>query len=142
MNINRVVLKDEIKLRRFMMEHDLLFALHSPVKNYYLSDSEVSGVYAVEENKKIYAAAFYSIMLEKNKSYIHYYMGDLNYLNDIKQKISPLSCQIFLKDDMIPGDKWKKSLSVTPGYVVDHPAYSGVFTRQAPRFSGSVYEHD
>jgi hypothetical protein len=32
------------------------------------------------------------------------------------------------------------SVNVTPGYVVDHPAYNGVFSRVAPRFNGAVYE--
>jgi hypothetical protein len=36
--------------------------------------------------------------------------------------------------------RWQLALVVTPGYVVDHPAYDGVFSRVAPRFAGHVYE--
>lgn len=97
---------------------------------------------AEDESRAIKALACYTIMIEKEKSCIHYWMGDITYLDEVKAAISEYPCQLFLKEGVTPPEGWRPELKVTPGFVIDHPAYSLVFTRLAPRFVGTVYEHE
>lgn len=140
--IKQLTIADELKLRRFLLKIDPVYAQSAIIKDYFLAGSDGFGVMAsIDDAGNFQTIACFSVMVEKSKSFIHYWIGDVAMLNPIREKIG-YPCQAFLQDGVVPPEGWREELKVTPGYVVDHPAYSGVFTRTAPRFAGAVYEHD
>lgn len=141
MTVRIITPSEERRIRRFIFRYDPEFAMHPNVKTYFMTESKAFGIMVAEEAGEIKALAGYTIMVEKGKSFIHYWLGDIAHLEEIRTALE-LPCQAFFQDGVDPGPGWRAELKVTPGYVIDHPAYSGVFTRLVPRFSGTVYEHD
>lgn len=133
---------EERRVRRFILLIDPEFALHKQIKDYFLAGTSSFGLMMVEGDAgEIKALACFTIMIEKHKSCIHNWMGDINYIDAVREKLG-YPCQVFLGENVAPPPGWYEELRVTPGYVIDHPAYSLVFTRLAPRFAGVVYGHD
>ena len=139
--IRQVIPTEERRVRKFILPIDPEFSLHRQIKDYFLTGTSSFGLMIAEKEGEIKALACFTIMIEKNKSCIHNWMGDISYIDAIREKLG-YPCQAFLTDGITPPSGWYKELKVTPGYVIDHPAYSLVFTRLAPRFAGTVYGHD
>jgi len=131
---------DERQLRRWLLVHDPVFAMHRQLKDYFLAPTESFGVLCTFVENEIKSACFFSTY--SNKSFIHLYIGDVSDLEAFRQYMK-FPCQAFLRPEHAPdaASGWKNVLDVTPGFMVDHPAYNGVFSRVAPRFAGAVYEH-
>jgi hypothetical protein len=142
MTIRQLSVSDELMLRKWMLSRDTEFALHRQLKDYFLAPTKMFGTSIVFDGDLVHALGFWSSY--EGKSYIHRYVGDVAYLEELRAWLQ-YPCQLFLETPQLEKAEmsaWAKVLSVTQGYVVDHPAYSGVFSRVAPRFSGAVYEHD
>lgn len=137
-DITKIGPDDERQLRRWLMSHDPTFALHRQLKDYFLADTMSFGALCAWEGAAMHSVCFFS--KDTDKSFIHQYFGDLGDLNDFRLFLG-VPCQAFFRAGSHPGGDWEKVLDVTPGFVVDHSAYSGVFSRVSPRFAGSVYEH-
>lgn len=138
-SIRKATLQNEISIKRFLIKHEPQFMNSWLIRDYYFSGSNETGIVMILENETIIGLAFFSIMLEKNKSYIHMWFGPIEQLDNVKALIG-YPCQVFLKSGITPSDKWSKQLEVFPGMTVDHPAYNGVFSRSIPKFDGAVYE--
>jgi hypothetical protein len=139
--IRQLTAADEPMLRKWMLSKDPEFALHRQLKDYFLAPTEMFGTSIVFEGEEVLALGFWSSY--DNKSYIHRYVGDVAHLEKLRLWLN-YPCQLYLESPQIALanlDSWSKVLEVTPGYITDHPAYSGVFSRVAPRFAGAVYEH-
>jgi hypothetical protein len=139
--ITQLFADNERELRRWLISKDPDFALHRQLKDYFLAPTSNFGTAAVRnQNGSIRTLCFFSRY--NGKSYIHQYVGEVADLELLREWLG-FPCQAFLRPEHTPiAPGWKKVLDVTPGFVVDHPAYDGVFSRVAPRFSGAVYEHD
>jgi hypothetical protein len=137
----RAVESDEIRLRRFFASKDEAeWAVHSQLKDYFMTSAVNFGACLVKDGSgKIASVAMYSIF--RNVLYIHEYLGVIEHLELIRQHHG-LPVQIILREGLtpMPTESWRAVLDVRPGMIVDHPAYSGVFWRTAPRYSGIVYE--
>lgn len=130
---------DERELRRWLINDDPQFALHRQLKDYFLAPTTNFGTAAVRDDGVIRTVCFFSKY--NSKSYIHQFVGQITDLEAMREWLGN-PCQAFLRHKHTPiTTGWEKVLDVTPGYVVPHPAYDGVFSRVAPRFSGAVYEH-
>lgn len=130
---------NERALRRFAVQYDPDFAFHPQLKNYFLTDSDSFGTFAKMADGKLLTVIFYSRY--NDKTYIHRIMGDINDLDELVDAVGwPAQAFIKAEDEPQLNTKWIKEFSVTPGYVIDHSAYNGVFSRVAPRFNGGVYE--
>lgn len=129
---------DERRLRRTLLPVDPVLAMHMQIRNYFLTAAPEFGVLALDQ-------AWSSLVMYSTNgglSFFHYYLGDVLRIDDFRLHLGK-PCQAFLRENMVPDPlTWKSVLHVTPGTVVDHPAYSGVFSRVAPRFAGTVYEHE
>ncbi len=142
MTIRQLSVSDELMLRKWMLTRDTEFALHRQLKDYFLAPTKMFGTSIVFDGEITHALGFWSSY--EGKSYIHRYVGDVAHIEELRKWLGH-PCQMFLETAQLEKadlGSWDKVLSVTPGYVVDHSAYSGVFSRVAPRFSGAVYEHD
>ncbi len=146
MELKQLTLSDERWLRRWMTSYDFPFAMHRQLADYFLQSTDNFGSTGVTIDGKVVAVAFWS--RHGGKSFIHRWMGDLGQTSQILEAVRQwlgLPCQLYLTDEQIVGRDllaWKYELKVTVGYVVDHPAYEGVFARVAPRFDGVVFEHE
>jgi hypothetical protein len=132
----------ERELRRWLVGHDPEFALHRQLKDYFLAPTSAFGtmVVRVGEAQRIVTGVFYSTF--NGTAFIHQYIGDMDNLPLIMERLGR-PCQAFFREDQAQpnsSEGWRVELEVVPGYVVDHPAYDGVFSRIAPRFKGTVYE--
>lgn len=135
--------QDERWLRRWMLPHDPVFAMHRQLKDYFLADTTLFGTVAVYEDDGAVPIAITFWSRNNGRSYIHHHMGPMSVIEDIRLWLG-CPCQLFVQQTQMPdfdATGWTHELAVTPGFVVDHPAYDGVFSRVAPRFAGSVYEH-
>jgi hypothetical protein len=126
-----------LRLRLLPLDADL--ALHRQLKDYFLADSDLFGVWSWEEMRTL---CFFSRF--NGKTYIHYIVGDpagdLDLLNHVEGP-----CEVFVTDGrpeppVTAG--WRHELSVTRGMMIDHRCYDGVFWRTAPRFAGKVFARD
>lgn len=131
---------NERELRRWLVKEDPQFALHRQLKDYFLAPTSNFGTAALRDSNGIRTLCFFSRY--NDKSYIHQFVGQASDLEAMREWLG-YPCQAFLRPEHTPtAPGWTKVLDVTPGFVVDHPAYDGVFSRVAPRFSGAVYEHE
>jgi hypothetical protein len=139
MKIEKLAASHERELRRWLMNHDTALAMHRGLRDYFLAPTPNFGTLAIRDDDSIIRTL---CMFSKydGKSYIHYFIGDLNDRDDLVNYIG-FPCQAFFKTGQEPSDEWIKTLDVTPGYMVNHEAYNGVFSRVVPRFNGAVYEH-
>ena len=137
--IRQVNAAEETKLRRWLMKHDYEFAAHGQLKHYFLTASSNFGTLAsVNEAGEFQAVCFFSTY--SGKSYIHQVYGADAECLERFVKVLGRPCQAFIRKGCpVPAD-WRAELEVTPGFVVDHPAYDGVFSRVVPRHDGTVYE--
>ena len=134
----QVTSQEMIRLRRRLLATDPVFALHDQVRQFFLTPSPEFGILASDPEWD--ALAFFST--KPGAAFIHYYDGNLGRLGEFREFFGT-PCQLFLRHPLKPEDqRWTPVLEVTPGMIVDHPAYSGVFSRVAPRFYGTVFEHD
>jgi hypothetical protein len=145
MTVERIRADKESELRRWLMDNgDPEFATHRQLRDYFLTESDDFGVLVLRAlDGKIDACLFYSRY--DGKSYAHLYMGAATGFQELMDHLG-YPCQAFLTEDFLeemdlPASGWLEVLKVRPGFVVDHPAYDGVFSRVAPRFKGSVMEH-
>jgi hypothetical protein len=133
--------EDEIRVRRFFVSvGEPEWAVHSQLKDYFLTNADNFGAGLVQNSAgKIVAIAMYSLF--SGTLYVHEYMGPIEHLELVRQTHG-VPVQVVLRDGVLPlpTEKWRAVLHVSPGLIVDHPAYSGVFWRTAPRYSGTVYE--
>lgn len=138
MTVAQLKADDERVLRRWLMTHDPAFATHRQLKDYFLANTSSFGTLCTrKEDNAINAVCFFSVY--GAKSFIHQLVGDASDLEQFREYMA-VPCQAFLRtapDSAL----WVNVLNVTPGFMVDHPAYDGVFSRVAPRFTGAVYEH-
>ena len=142
MLIRQLTTNDERMLRRWLLQqNDPEFAMHRQLKDYFLAPTAAFGTAVMqwdERNPTWLAGIFFSRY--NGKAFIHQYIGDTQYVDDFLKWLA-LPTQAFFRSGFEPdAGVWKHVLSVKPGYVVDHPAYDGVFSRVAPRFHGAVYE--
>lgn len=140
MKIEQLTPEHERELRRWLMNRDTSFAMHRGLRDYFLAPTPNFGTLAVRDDRgALRSLCFFSRY--DGKSYVHHYIGDLADRDDLITYLG-FPCQAFFKEGQEPTDPaWVKVLDVTPGYIVDHEAYNGVFSRVAPRFNGAVYEH-
>lgn len=142
MQVEQLTVAHERELRRWVATRDIDFAIHRQLKDYFLAPTDSFGAAAVRDTAgKIIAVGFFSRY--GGKAFIHHFMGEFTAETVEKLRVwLGLPCQAFFKSGQEPTDaRWQNVLTVTPGFVVDHPAYDGVFSRVAPRFHGAVYEH-
>lgn len=142
MLIRQLTSEDERMLRRWLLQqNDPEFAMHRQLKDYFLAPTATFGTAVMqwdERNPTWMAAIFFSRY--NQKAFIHQYIGDTQYIGEFLKWLA-LPTQAFFRTPFEPPtDAWNRVLAVKPGYVVDHPAYDGVFSRVAPRFHGAVYE--
>lgn len=139
--VTQLTVENERELRRWLVTRDPQFALHRQLKDYFLAPTTNFGTLCIRDNHKaITSLCFFSSY--DGKAFVHQYIGQATDL-EAYRKHMVFPCQAFLRPEHAPdvSSAWVKVLDVTPGFVVDHPAYTGVFSRVAPRFSGAVYEH-
>lgn len=139
--VTQLTAENERELRRWLMRFDSQFAMHRQLKDYFLAPTPNFGTLCIRNgDNSIRSVCFFSSY--DGKAFIHQYIGEVSDLEDFRQYMK-FPCQAFLRPEHTPSADtgWKNVLDVTPGFVVDHPAYNGVFSRVAPRFSGAVYEH-
>lgn len=141
--IRKLLEADERTLRRWMLKRDPTFALHAQLRDYFLTRSTDFGATGNFDSDTLTAVTFWSKVAAK--TYVHAAYGDKDGIRNMLAEFGP-PCQIFLRAEQLTwGIKpeawtWEKTLDVTPGYIVDHDAYSGVFARVVPRFAGAVFE--
>lgn len=139
LEVRQCAVADERVLRRWLLKHDPVFAMHRQLKDYFLAPTNSFGVLCTFVDQDIRSACFFSTY--SDKAFIHQYIGEPYDLEAFRQYMK-FPCQAFLRPEHAAAAiGWEKVLDVTPGFVVDHPAYNGVFSRVAPRFAGAVYEH-
>lgn len=145
--IEQLKYEHERELRRWLMQRDPELAMHRQLRDYFLAPTASFGVMAARDpiNNMLTGIVLFSRF--DGKSFIHQYINDDHDAPVFAQLLTEVGapCQLFLRTQQLGiaaavGQNWLLTLSVTPGYVVDHPAYDGVFSRVAPRFSGAVYE--
>jgi hypothetical protein len=142
-NYRLIEQREETKVRRWLLEYDDELALHSQLKNYFLSGSPTAGIAVVEKDGEYDALCFFSCY--DQALHIHnWFNGNSTQLDSLIDKVPEFSTVVtvnaFFIKQYVPGENWTKQFDVTPGFVVDHSAYSGVFSRSAPRALGGVYE--
>lgn len=142
MMIRQLTINDERALRRWLLQqNDPEFAMHRQLKDYFLAPTAAFGTATIQVDESTsawLASMFFSRY--NGKAFIHQYIGDTQYVSEFLKWLA-LPTQAFFRTGFAPDTSvWDHVLSVTPGYVVDHPAYDGVFSRVAPRFHGAVYE--
>jgi hypothetical protein len=143
MLVEQLRVEHERELRRWLTSRDSDLAFHRQLRDYFLAPTASFGVMALRNiNGTLQALAMFSRF--DGKAFVHRYITDNPAAEEFGMLLAQigLPCQIFLStDQVIAADpRWQLTLVVTPGYVVDHPAYDGVFSRVAPRFAGHVYE--
>ena len=138
---------EEALVRTALMKYDEEFALHSQIRNYFLSGSSTAGLAVaapVENPFKYLCLCPYS--LYDATLFIHQWFGQTSYIDSLVDKVtefkSIVKCSAFFTSDAEASARWVKMFDVTPGFVISHTAYDGVFSRTAPRFSGAVYEYN
>lgn len=135
---------EEARVRLWLLEYDDEMGLHSQLKNYFLSGSPTAGIaVGIGIDGSYKCMCLYSCY--ENSLHVHTWLGeDVSHLDKLIQQVGAFSGVVtvtaFLKLGVIPDSRWVKQFDVTPGFVIDHRAYSGVFSRSAPRFNGAVYE--
>lgn len=137
--IRRITATEEraLRLRLLPLDHEL--ALHRQLKDYFLAGSEMFGVLGWEDMRTL---CFFSAF--EGRTYVHSIVGDpagdphlLDYMTR--------PCEVFVADgrpEPTAADGWRLELTVTPGMMLDHPCYDGVFWRTAPRWPGKVFIRD
>lgn len=143
MMIEQLRVEHERELRRWLMHRDSDLAMHRQLRDYFLAPTASFGVMAIRNAMgTLQALAMFSRF--DGKAFVHRYITDEPSAAEFNLLLEQIGrpCQIFLSTDqlMAADPTWQMVLAVTPGYVVDHPAYDGVFSRVAPRFAGNVYE--
>jgi hypothetical protein len=125
-------------LKLWLLSFDPDLALYSNLRDYFLAATESFGVLGAFYDDKLKAIALYSKL--GGKSFVHQFYGPDSRLSELLQVLGK-PCELFMRKDQVLIDQtgWKAELEVTPGYVIDHEAYDGVFSRVAPRFAGTVY---
>jgi hypothetical protein len=139
-SVRQIIGDEERRLRRWLiLQGDPDFAMHRQLKDYFLAPTTTFGTaMVVDAEDRWLAGIFFSRY--NGKAFIHQYLGDYECLPDALKWLA-LPTQAFFRAPFVPDPTvWDNVLNVTPGYVVDHPAYNGVFSRVAPRFNGAVYE--
>lgn len=141
MTVRQLDASDERALRRWLLQQeDADFAMHRQLRDYFLAPTTGFGTAVYETAGGWSAGIFFSRY--NQKAYIHQYHGDHTLLPTFVEWLAQNSVQAFFRDGFEPQEEgWTLVLPVTPGYVVDHPAYNGVFSRVAPRFKGAVFEY-
>lgn len=137
--IRRVRRDEEKDLRRRLFAVDPDLAFHRQVKDYFLADSDLFGILTWQDLRTL---CFFSSF--SGKTYVHLLAGDVEGDAALLAHVGK-PCEAFVSEgrpEPPTHDGWRLDLQVTPGMVVDHPSYSGVFARVAPRFAGKVYSRD
>lgn len=141
--ITRLTKGHELMVRRMVSATDPLFGMHRQLRDYFLTDSPRFGTVGayVPGSPAPKALGFWA--KNENKAFIHHVVGDPKFIGEIADWLC-LPVQLFVRDIQLPefdSTGWEETLKVTPGLSLpDHPAFSGVFARVAPRFAGSVFE--
>lgn len=135
--------QEETRVRRWLLEYDDELALHSQLKNYFLSGSPTAGIAVIESACGYEALCFYSCY--DNVLHIHnWFNGNNEQLNALVKNVAEfknvVAVNAFFRQGYQADSSWVKQFEVKPGFVIDHSAYSGVFSRSAPRAAGAVYE--
>ena len=139
MAVRTLTRDDERNLKRWLIKHrDIEFAVHSQLRDYFLASTDAFGTAVVEDGSEWTAGIFFSRY--KGKGFIHHFLGDVAQIPALTAWLG-LPVQAFFVDGVVPDPEvWRTVIHVAPGYVIDHAAYDGVFSRTAPRFHGTVYE--
>ena len=134
---------DHRRIQRYLMQHDATLATHTQLIQYFLSETDTTGIYEVVDmgTDMTVGVALYTIMREKGGAYIHHWFGNPVHIDAVADKLG-YPTEAFLKEGVEPPQRWQHVLTVTPGMMVDHPVYRTVFSRVAPRFDGAVYKRD
>lgn len=137
--VQRIQLKDERKLRRWLMARDPQVALDLNLGNYFLTSTDAFGVQAAISDNEIKALFFYSRFNEH--TYGHGFLGPIEYLNDIVASVG-WPATIYLAESQMPDCGWEPRVRMLPGQVLDHPDCAMLFERICPSFIGTVYAHE
>lgn len=139
MELKQLGAEHERQLRRWLCANgDVDFGMHRQLRDYFLAPTAQFGTLVAEAEGVWTACVMFSRFGQK--AYIHQYKGDYQHLEVVREWLGH-PVQAFFRTDFVPdADVWNNVLNVSPGFIVDHPAYNGVFSRTVPRFDGAVYE--
>lgn len=139
MEIVKLTVNDEKKLRRWLLSYDSELAMHHQLRSYFLADTDQFGALACIESDVIKSVALFSHYGDYN--YVHQFLGDPENNNELVSHLGT-PCWAFFREDQLnaPMTGWTCVLKITPGLMLDHPVFSTVFSRSVPRFAGCVYE--
>lgn len=144
----------ERAVRKFLLlRGDRDFALHAHLKNYFFAGAPDFGVLDVCRGTSGPDSGFESLIFFSvigGTACFHYCATDkAEAVDAARQHMGMPTCAFIAGLDtassvgqwLMRAD-WRRVLNVTPGFTIDHPLYSTLFSRVVPRFQGIVYEHD
>lgn len=130
---------DESMLKLWLLQHDPDLAFHQQLNNYFLADTDQFGALGVFENDQLTSIGLFSKF--NGASYLHRQYGSTLITKELIEFLGDRAEIFVVHGQTVENglNGWTEELKTTPGMIIDHPAYSGVFWRTVPWYYGVVY---